>query len=89
MLNSVLRQWLQSDSLYKEAIISGRAKQNFSDKHAHYPLWVTYRIDMPKQLFAGISADEVGIRTAAVEKYIVAALQEGKRKAQLRTVAEC
>ena len=43
---------------------------------------------MPEQLFAGISADEVGIWAAAVEKYIVAALQGGKRKAQLRTVAE-
>ena len=43
---------------------------------------------MPEQLFAGIPADEVGIRTAAVEKYIVAALQGGKQKAQLRAVAE-
>ena len=43
---------------------------------------------MPKQLFAGIPADKVGIRTAAVEKYIVAALQGGKRKAQFRAVTE-
>ena len=44
---------------------------------------------MPEQLFAGISADKIGIRTTAVEKYIVAALQGGKRKTQLRAVAEC
>ena len=45
-------------------------------------------LDMPHQLAAGITAEQVGIDAAAVKDHVVAAFKRGERKSQSASVAE-
>ena len=45
-------------------------------------------LDMPHQLAAGITAEQVGIDAAAVKDHIVAAFKRGERKSKNASVAE-